>query len=451
MITVEAVLVPHCPGKPVLPVSGHRQRIDVFTGSVIGQELPSHVFKVRKVILTPTRRIYMPPQFVCKSRLLQHFDPDYAPRIIVRDDDCKLVFFSLVACKDDFLSAVIKPPLSSGLNIAGSRFMLLGCSTSQLCNHGVWFYAHDNQGRTAEQIRDGIGDLSTILSVAKFMARLGQAFSQPLGLLTVPSQNTSVEPDIRHAAPGCRSDSSHREYIFSDSIGRISPGLLRKHRPQQAPRDTHSSRGSLQGSSPTSLRLRSDGVLYLNRPMITILEQSGIKAEVFLMLQNKILNSFIDKMMDPHEAAHVLCVYCALRLPYKERACGCIDLTIEPFFRALVRAVNKKVLKELRTKARILVLSDYGLTMFGVLDETGTLEYGQVFVQYSNDRHATVQGDVIVTKSPCMHTGDIPQLKAVNVPQLHHVRDCTVFPQKGERPLPRRDDRYAPFLASALC
>ncbi|KAK8771208.1 hypothetical protein V5799_025548 [Amblyomma americanum] len=140
--------------------------------------------------------------------------------------------------------------------------------------------------------------------------------------------------------------------------------------------------------------------------MITILEQSGIKAEVFLMLQNKILNSFIDKMMDPHEAAHVktfsfaqvLCVYCALRLPYKERACGCIDLTIEPFFRALVRAVNKKVLKELRTKARILVLSDYGLTMFGVLDETGTLEYGQVFVQYSNDRHATVQG-----QRPCDH------------------------------------------------
>ncbi|KAK8771902.1 hypothetical protein V5799_024855 [Amblyomma americanum] len=84
----------------------HRQRIDVFTGSVIAQELPSHMVKVRKVILTPTRRVYMPPQLVCKSRLLQHCDPDYALRIVVRDDDCKRISFSLGACKDDFLCAV---------------------------------------------------------------------------------------------------------------------------------------------------------------------------------------------------------------------------------------------------------------------------------------------------------------------------------------------------------
>ncbi|XP_077522384.1 uncharacterized protein LOC144133269 [Amblyomma americanum] len=454
----------------------HRQRIDVFTGSVIAQELPSHMVKVRKVILTPTRRVYMPPQLVCKSRLLQHCDPDYALRIVVRDDDCKLISFSLGACKDDFLSAVIKPPLSSGLKIGGRRFMFLGCSTSQLRSHGVWFYAHDNQGRTAEQIRDGIGDLSTIVSVPKFMARLGQAFSQSLGLLTVPSQNTSVEPDIRHAAPGRSSDGSHREYIFSDGIGRISHGLLRK---------VHHALELEEGEEPCAVQIRYGGckgmllldptlsgcrivfresmrkfhsdhsdlyvlktskprVLYLNRPMITILEQSGIKAEVFLMLQNKILDSFIDSMMDPHEAAHVLRSYCALRLPYKELAGVGIDLTVEPFFRALVCAVNKKVLKELRTKARILVPPNYGRTMFGVLDETGTLEYGQVFVQYSNDMlrykvndPATIlEGDVIVTKNPCMNPGDIRKLEAVNVPQLHHVRDCIVFPQKGERPHP---------------
>ncbi|KAH7931631.1 hypothetical protein HPB51_029775 [Rhipicephalus microplus] len=45
-------------------------------------------------------------------------------------------------------------------------------------------------------------------------------------------------------------------------------------------------------------------------------------------------------------------------------------------------------------------------------------------------------GDVIVTKNPCMHPGDIRKLTAVNVPQLHHVRDCIVFPAKGDRPHP---------------
>ncbi|KAK8779236.1 hypothetical protein V5799_019422 [Amblyomma americanum] len=341
----------------------HRQRADVFTGSVIAQELPSHMVKVRKVILTPTRRVYMPPQLVCKSRLLQHFDPDYALRIAVRDDDCKLISFSLGACKDDFLSAVIKPPLSSGLKIGGRRFMFLGCSTSQLRNHGVWFYAHDNQGRTAEQIRDGIGDLSTILSVPKFMARLGQVHHA----LELEEDEEPCAVQIRYG--GCKGmllldpTLSGLRVVFRESMRKFH--------------SDHSDLYVLKTSKPR--------VLYLNRPMITILEQSGIKADVFLTLQNKILDSFIDSMMDPHEAAQVLSAYCAMRLPYKELAGVDIDLTVEPFFRALVRAVNKKVLKELRTKARILVPPNCGRTMFGVLDETGTLEYGQVFVQYSND------------------------------------------------------------------
>ncbi|KAH7983138.1 hypothetical protein HPB52_009623 [Rhipicephalus sanguineus] len=456
---------------------GHRLRNDAFTGSVIAQELPDHMVKVRKVILTPTRRVYLPPQLVCKSRLLQHFDTEFALRIVVRDDDCKLVSFSLGACKDDFLSAVIKPPLTHGLKIGGRHFVFLGCSTSQLRSHGVWFYARDKEGRTAESIRAGIGDLSAIHSVPKFMARLGQAFSQSLGFLTVPRQYTTIEPDIRKTITIRRSgDTVEREYVFSDGIGRISHVLLRK---------VHRALELEEGEEPCAVQIRYGGckgmllldptlagkriifrqsmckfssehedlyvlktskprVLYLNRPMITILEQSGIKAKVFLTLQNRILDSFIDSMLDPHEAAQVLCTYCAMRLPYKELAGVGVDLTVEPFFRALVRAVNKKVLKELKTKARILIPPASGRTMFGVLDETGTLEYGQVFVQYSNDMlrykandPATIlEGDVIVTKNPCMHPGDIRKLTAVNVPQLHHVRDCIVFPAKGDRPHP---------------
>lgn len=452
----------------------HRVRSDAFTGSVIAQELPDHMVNVRKVVLTPTRRVYLPPQLVCKSRLLQHFDPEYAVRVVVRDDDCKLISFALGACKDDFLSAVIKPPLSYGLKIGDRRFVFLGCSTSQLRNHGVWFYSQDEQGRTAESIRSGIGDLSCIHTVPKFMARMGQAFSQSLGFVTVPRQYTTVDEDIRTNSAG--GDSSRRSYIFSDGIGRISYALLRK---------VHKALELDEGDEPCAVQIRYGGckgmllldptlsgrqiifresmrkfpsdhedlfvlktskprVLYLNRPMITILEQSGIKPKAFLTLQNRMLDSFIDSMLETNEAAQVLCAYSALKLPYKELAGVGIDLTVEPFFRGLVRAVNKKALKDLKTKARILVPPTYGRTMFGVLDETGTLEYGQVFVQYSNDllRHKNgdpstiVRGDVIVTKNPCMHPGDIRKLTAVDVPELHHVRDCIVFPAKGDRPHP---------------
>ncbi|KAL3243650.1 hypothetical protein MRX96_020127 [Rhipicephalus microplus] len=393
---------------------GHRRCEDGFTASVIAQEFPDNTVKVRKVILTPSRRVYLPPQLVCKSRLLQHFDTEFALHVVVRDDDCKLVSFSLGACKDDFVNAVIKPPLTHGLKIGVRHFVFLGCSTSQLRSHGVWFYARDTKGRTADSIRMGVGDLSAIHRVPKFMARLGQS----LGYLTVPSQFTSIEPDIKKTIATRRSgETLQREYVFSDGIGRISHVLLRK---------LHRALELEEGEEPCAVQIRYGGckgmllldptlagrriifrqsmckfssehedlyvlktsklcVLYLNRPMITILKQSGIRAKVFLTLQNHILDSFIDSMLDPHEAAQVLCMYSAMRLPYKEVAGVGVDLIVEPFFRALVRAVNRKALKELKTKARILVPPAFGRTMFGVLDETGTLEYGQVFVQYSND------------------------------------------------------------------
>lgn len=41
-------------------------------------------------------------------------------------------------------------------------------------------------------------------------------------------------------------------------------------------------------------------------------------------------------------------------------------------------------LELLKKKASIEIPVDKGRTMFGVIDETYTLEYGQVFVQYSN-------------------------------------------------------------------
>lgn len=43
---------------------------------------------------------------------------------------------------------------------------------------------------------------------------------------------------------------------------------------------------------------------------------------------------------------------------------------------------------------------------------------------------------MVVTKCPCLHPGDVRKLRAVDVPELHHVRDCVVFPSKGRAPHP---------------
>ena len=50
------------------------------------------------------------------------------------------------------------------------------------------------------------------------------------------------------------------------------------------------------------------------------------------------------------------------------------------------------------------------------------------------DNKQIVQGDVLVTKNPCNHPGDIRKLKAVKHHKLEHLVNVVVFSSKGERP-----------------
>jgi len=80
--------------------------------------------------------------------------------------------------------------------------------------------------------------------------------------------------------------------------------------------------------------------------------------------------------------------------------------------------------------------------MMGTVDETGTLEYGEVFVQYSakvnqpNVDTRVLSGTVVIAKNPCFHPGDMRKFRAIDNPALHHMVDVVVFPIKGQRPHP---------------
>uniref|UniRef100_A0A0M3INC5 RNA-dependent RNA polymerase n=1 Tax=Ascaris lumbricoides TaxID=6252 RepID=A0A0M3INC5_ASCLU len=84
--------------------------------------------------------------------------------------------------------------------------------------------------------------------------------------------------------------------------------------------------------------------------------------------------------------------------------------------------------------------------MFGVVDETGILQYGQVFVQYTksvenktpgpNAAKVILKGRVLMTKNPSIVAGDARVFDAIDVPELRHLVDVVVFPQYGPRPHP---------------
>ncbi|KAF5182113.1 RNA-dependent RNA polymerase [Thalictrum thalictroides] len=122
----------------------------------------------------------------------------------------------------------------------------------------------------------------------------------------------------------------------------------------------------------------------------------------------------------------------------------------EPYLRGMLASIKAAQLGDLRNKARIFVPE--GRWLMGYLDELGVLEQGQCFIQVSTPslencfaKHGpafcktmknlkVIQGNVFDRKNPCLHPGDIRILEAVDAPGLHHLVDCLVFPQKGDRP-----------------
>lgn len=97
----------------------------------------------------------------------------------------------------------------------------------------------------------------------------------------------------------------------------------------------------------------------------------------------------------------------------------------------------------MKNKARILL--ENACSLIGVIDDKGILEEGEVYVQICPNptdqieiRHYTkpsvITGKVVVTRSPCLHPGDVRLLKAVDKQELSHLVNVIVFSSKGSVP-----------------
>lgn len=110
---------------------------------------------------------------------------------------------------------------------------------------------------------------------------------------------------------------------------------------------------------------------------------------------------------------------------------------VRPQVRALVNQEEQKSLnKKKGQRCRIMV--PQSRLIFGVCDPYDVLREGQCFVRITHDGDGvarTVTGtEVLVTRNPCLHPGDLQKFRAINHPKLSHLVDCIVFPTKGRRP-----------------
>jgi RNA-dependent RNA polymerase len=134
-----------------------------------------------------------------------------------------------------------------------------------------------------------------------------------------------------------------------------------------------------------------------------------------------------------------------------------VDIMSEPLISLILYGIQLCSYQAIKKKARILVPKS--ATLIGTVDSEGILEENEIFVQIRRDsfkcndasderaykraqvaqlmdgNREVLSGDVMVTRNPCLHPGDIRVLTAVDRPEFKHLYNVVVFSSKGKRPM----------------
>lgn len=446
--------------------------------SIVDEEAklaPVNTKKVWRIVITPTRLLLYPAEVIFGNRVIRQFSCEHALRVSFRDDSFGRISRASLRCSQEYVNAMIFFPMEGGLRIGQRFYEFLGWSNSQLRDHGCYMYAKDASGNDAVSIRQWMGDFQNITNVPKFMARMGQCFSHTEPTVSVPLTSSRVKTELD--VEGGINPASGKAYCFSDGVGRISHKLMKEVAEVMLFKDVPSAvqfryagyKGMLtldptledydiifresqrkfpcEGCDKLEIVSKSTATaLQLNKQLITILDQKGVPVEVFLQIQQDMLRYLTAMLFENEKAAEYLSTHSAMPgIDFKSLANVGIGLNSEPFFRNILLAQHRVAVEGIKEKARLDIDHSLGRNMFGIMDETGKLEYGQVFVQYTtrieecdlSQKSTSIHiGKVMVTKNPCLQLGDVRIFEAVNVIELSHIVDCIVFPSKGPRPHP---------------
>lgn len=451
----------------------------------------NNIMSCHRALITPTKIYCLGPELETSNHVVKHFAQyasDFMRITFVEEDWSKLPSNAVSTTvhkgifSKPFKTEIYKRILTilrDGIVIGSKRFEFLAFSASQLRSNSVWVFASNDHVKAAD-IREWMGCFNNIRSVSKCAARMGQLFSSSKQTFEVLPQEVEIIPDIEVNSDGV-------DYCFSDGIGKISLSFARqvaqklKLDQSRIPSafqiryggykgvialDRHSFRKlSLRGSM---LKFESDNRMlcvtkwsesmpcFLNREIISLLSTLGVKDEALLAMQQEQLH-LLGRMLTDREAA----------LDVLESLSGVDSKSIlvkmlhqfyepnsEPYLSMMLKAHYTEQLSDLKSRCRICVPK--GRLLVGCLDETGILNYGQVFVRVTvnktmensgddslrkvdgDDSTRIIVGKVIVTKNPCLHPGDVRVLDAIYHEELEEngMRDCLVFPQKGHRPHP---------------
>ncbi|KAI3468028.1 hypothetical protein Pfo_024691 [Paulownia fortunei] len=446
------------------------------------------IVQVRRLIITPAKAYCLPPEVELSNRVLRNYRniADRFLRVTFMDEAMltlnKNVLTYYVGPNARGITSNSNPQrttmfkrvkdiFSNGFHLCGRKYSFLAFSSNQLRDRSAWFFAEDKNTGVAN-IKNWMGKF-TNRNVAKCAARMGQCFSSTYATVEVPSKEVNSKlPDVERNG-----------YVFSDGIGMISADLAvevaEKLQLSTNPPCAYQIRyagykgvvacwpalndGTRLHLRPSMKKFESNHTIleicswtrfqpgFLNRQIVTLLSALEVQDYIFWRMQETMVSRLDQMLEDTDMAFDVLTSSCT-----DQGNTAAIMLSAgfrpqtEPHLRGMLTSIRAAQLGDLREKSRIFVPS--GRWLMGCLDELGILEHGQCFIQVSNPsledcfvKHGSqfsetkkklqvIKRLVAIAKNPCLHPGDVRILEAVDVPELHHLYDCLIFPQNGDRP-----------------
>ncbi|CAF4363869.1 unnamed protein product [Rotaria sp. Silwood2] len=446
---------------------------------------------VPSIRVTPTTIQVQPLKLVKLHRVLREKnfnDPMSLALVEIRDEANKPLYAR------DFRSLRVKfkQILTEGIQINKMHYRYLHHSMSQVKEKQFWFL--DNH-YSLENVLSWMGNFNNERVVAKHAARIAQCFTSTEPSIRIPAEHVKYIPDI---------ETADKQYCFTDGVGTLSQryckqvqkALGRRFMPSVLQIRYGGCKGTVSvdprlDDQPQQLVIResmlkftsdhdqleickvsSPRALYLNRQDILLLSNRGIPESHFLVLQNENHLWLVQALLCSSIAFELLNDRVGSTcFNFRDIAKG-INLVEEPFFLQLIVTCGHDCVSKFQQRAKIKTAKNKARNMFGIVDEYGVLEYGQVFIQYNhiNDEKLDVidkppsvpptildNVKVVITKNPCHHPGDLRTFTAVDRVELRHLVDVVVFPQKGHRPHPNEisgsdldGDEYAVIWDSDL-
>lgn len=325
---------------------------------------------------------------------------------------------------------------------------------------------------TPESIIAGLGtfDDDLMRCPARYAARISQTFTATSASVSV--NTTGVQ--IRHVEDVERGGS-----CFTDGVGYISPTLARdmwsRSRDNKATQNippaafqirfmgskgmvsvNYRLQGRVISLRPSMIKFEapnaphieicraftSPSLYYMNRPLIMLLEGLGVPIQVFKRHQDLAIDktrSALRSLADAAEMFEQNGLGASFRISTTLR--GLSDLGIinlgGSFYHDVLEDATYHVLRELKHRSRIPIPG--GWTLVGVADEHNYLEENEIFVCVTPVGRGPVylSGQVIISRSPCIHPGDVQLARAIGKPppgtpfDVEPICNTVVFSVKG--------------------